>query len=135
MSRDPARRCTCATDDAESGPKSSARGLEGNLRRWRTGSPLSPPSRLFQELRGAFLWLRPDCIARRFEVVIQFMVKTICSPQGTLYLSTAVQGPCKTPGFGGGHKTAFNNKSKKALGSEMFDKITRDDPIWMLMSF
>jgi hypothetical protein len=33
--------------------------------------------------------------------------------------------------------TAFinNNKSKKALGSEMFNKITSDEPIWMFMSF
>ena len=35
----------------------------------------------------------------------------------------------KIPGFGGGHKTAFNNKSKKALGSESSNKITSDDPI------
>jgi hypothetical protein len=33
-----------------------------------------------------------------------------------------------SPGFGGGHKTAFKIiKSKKALGSEMFKKITSDD--------
>ena len=32
-------------------------------------------------------------------------------------------------------KTAFNNKSKKTLGSEISNKITSDDPIWMFMSF